>query len=134
MDWSLLATAAIAVVGWLAAHRFASARDRQNKKRDLRTSYLIDAYRRLESAGTRPLCAQTAAAFESAIADIQLLGTVEQVRLAQEFASQFAGQGSASLDPLLESLRRDLRSELKLEEIADPIAWLRITDEAYKKA
>ena len=105
MDWSLFATLAtsalIGVGGWLAAHRFASARDRENKKRDMRTSYLIDAYRRLESAGTKPLCAESAKALESAVADIQLLGTIEQVHLAKDFASKFAGQGTASLDPLL---------------------------------
>lgn len=130
MDWSLIVplavTALIGVTGWFVIHLLSSARDRENKKRDLRAQYLIEAYRRLEGASNRQLSSEATSALESAVADVQLFGTREQVGLAREFALGFASQGSASLDLLLGSLRRDLRSELKLAQVDEPITFLRV--------
>lgn len=53
--------------------------------------------------------------FESAIADIQLLGNVDQVKLAHAFAQENSSNGRGSLDELLNSLRLELRRELELE-------------------
>ncbi len=137
MDWSLIVplavTALIGVAGWFVIHLLSSARDRENKKRDLRAQYLIEAYRRLEGASNRPLSPEAASAIESAIADIQLFGTLGQVGLAREFALDFASQGSALLDPLLESLRRDLRSELRLAKVHEPITYLRVRNGGVRK-
>ena len=134
MNWSLLApmlvTTVVAIVGWLAVHRLSAARDRANKRRDLRVQYLIDAYRKLESAGNRTASTvDYADLFESAVADIQLFGSPEQVKLARKFALDFASQGTAALDPLLNSLRMDLRQELQLPPLEDSITYLRITNE-----
>jgi len=57
------------------------------------------------------------------VADIQLLGSSEQVHLARQFALEFAGKGSASLDPLLESLRIELREELALPPLKEGITF-----------
>ena len=65
-------------------------------------------------------------ALESAVADIQLLGSPDQVRLARQFALEFATKGKASLDPLLESLRSELRRELALTPLDEGITFLRI--------
>lgn len=71
-----LVPAIVAVVGWFMAHQFNSYRDRVNKRRELRIQYLLEAYRRLESAANRPNKTEKQALdFESAVADIQLLGT-----------------------------------------------------------
>lgn len=61
-----------------------------------------------------------AAGFESAIADIQLLGTVEQVRLAKNLATSIARRDPfASAGPLLLSLRDELREHLGLQALGE---------------
>lgn len=137
MNWSLLApllvTTALAIAGWLAVHRLSASRDRANKRRDLQVHYLIEAYRKLESAGNREgSIGNYAASFESAVADIQLFGSPEQVELARTFALDFAQHGTATLDPLLNCLRRDLRHELGLLQVEERITYLRITAEQKK--
>ena len=132
-NWSLLVpmliTTCVAIIGWWVVHRFSAVRDRANKRRDLRVQYLIDAYRKLENASNRTeSIVNYAKEFESAIADIQLFGSPEQVLLARTFALDFASNGTAPLDPLLDSLRKDLRRELKLPAVENRITYLRITD------
>ena len=122
----LLVTTVVAVVGWYAAHRLFAARDRANKRRELRVQYLIEAYRRLENVSNRPISKATAPDFEKAIADIQLFGTPQQVALAKEFAVGFAQAGTHTLDPLLNDLRDSLRAELDLEPVSVGITYLRM--------
>lgn len=113
--------------GWVVAYWSNFRRDRISKRRDLRTEYLIEAYRKLESSGNRVAPSNAAIdALESAVADIQLLGSPQEARLAREFALEFAERKHANLDPLLESLRASLRSELKLSGQLGPITYLRI--------
>ena len=129
-----LVTLAVSLVlglgGWLAGYATSVLRDRLSKRRDLRVQYLLEAYRRLEDSGNRATPrSDDERQLESAIADIQLLGSPEQASLARQFALEFATSGQASLDPLLESLRGDLRRELRLEEIPGHITYLRITSQ-----
>ncbi len=131
----LLITTFVAIVGWYVVHRFSVSRDVANKRRELRVQYLIEAYRRLEFAGNRPLTKDVAVEFERAVADIQLFGTPRQVELARVFALGFAEKGTHPLDPLLNELRQDLREELKLAPVEKRITYLRITtDEKTHKA
>jgi Na+/phosphate symporter len=123
----MLLTVLLALVGWGVGYWSTLRRDRLSKKRDLRTQYLIEAHRRLESAGNRSTnTSQWAHELESAVADIQLFGSSEQVRRARTFALEFAEHGHAALDELLESLRIDLRKELDLVVAEDCITYLRI--------
>ncbi|MEQ1947467.1 MAG: hypothetical protein ABL995_09765 [Bryobacteraceae bacterium] len=125
-----LITIVLAMAGWSIAYWSLLRRDRIAKKREMRTQYLIEAYRRLESAGNRHTQSpDDSRKLESAIADIQLFGSTEQVELSRDFAVAFSTKRSASLDQLLELLRRDLRRELDLGEISDRITYLRIIDE-----
>jgi hypothetical protein len=117
----------VAGFGWWVAHYFTSKRDVENERRKLRTQYLLEAFRKLETASNR-----SSESFEtdfeklaSAVADIQLLGTLEQVRLAKTFALEFAKNGTASLDELTENLRNELRKELQIEEVRENIVYLR---------
>jgi hypothetical protein len=128
---AMIATSALLVVlGWLVGYFAAIRRDRLSKQRDLRTQYLLDAYRRLEGSGNRRASTTDERALESAVADIQLLGSPEQVHLARTFALEFARTRTASLDPLLESLRLDLRTELALPPLKEGITYLRIVRDA----
>jgi hypothetical protein len=130
VDWKLfiqlLVTAAVAVVGAWLAHRLSARRDFLNERRKLRIQYLLEAYRRLEAASNRPLNAETMKQFESATADIQLLGSPEQVRMARQFALQMAADGTSSLDALISDLRNTLRNELALEPVSDSVVYIRL--------
>ena len=107
--------AVIAVVGWFAGHEFSVYRDRQNKRRDLRIQFLLDAYRRLESGAHRQtMTDDQKLAVESAVADIQLLGTPEQVAATASYVRRHAADSGAEIDEVLRLLRSDLRNEVGL--------------------
>jgi len=121
MDWKLFAqlfvTFIVAALGWWAAHALSARRDLANKRRKLRVSYLFEAYRRLEGAANPSDPKSKRTQLESAVADIQLLGSPSQVKMASEFAKAISGSGQAHLDSLLADLRQSLRSELELEPV-----------------
>jgi len=129
----LLVTTAVAIASWYAAHLLASRRDRANKRRELLVTYLIEAYRRLESGANRQMTSEQAQAVESAIADIQLFGNTRQVELVQAFAQEIAEMGDGSLDELLVALRADLRRELDLAEVPARLRYLRFKRMARPK-
>jgi hypothetical protein len=62
---------------------------------------------------------------ESALADIQLLGSRDQVQLAHEFAVSMAKDQTASLDPLIANIRSELRHELGLDPLTNTIVVFR---------
>lgn len=99
-----------------------------NERRKLKVSYLLEAYRKLEGAANHSHPTSKRADLESAIADIQLLGSHSQVRMAAAFAKAIAIDGSGSLDELLSDLRNSLRAELQLESVNDGIVFLRFHD------
>lgn len=130
MGWNLfaqfLATFIVAALGWFAAHFLSARRDLANERRKLRAAYLLEAYRKLESASNRDDMKSSWANFESAIADIQLLGSPHQVRLARQFAHDMAKNKTAPLDELIFDLRRSLRTELELEPVSESVVYFRI--------
>lgn len=129
MDWklaiSILVPATIAVVGWFVAHRFSSSKDLASRRRELIVGYLIDAYRKLERSAEAAEPADSWSELESAVADIQLLGSSKQVALAQKFASEMAQAQTAFATQLLIELRQSLREELELDPVSTPIIHLR---------
>ena len=129
----LLVTTLVAIVGWFAAHRLAAARDRANKRRELRVSFLIDAYRRLEFASRREHDSETVKALESALADIQLMGSPEQVAMIPDYLSALNANPTTDPGPLLESLRKELRQELKLRALPDGGVIARVSPAVYKR-
>ena len=133
MNWNLLlpllVTTAVAILGWLVAHGLAVARDQRIKRREVRLSFLLEAYRRLEAGASRGAIhgGKFAAGFESAIADIQLLGTTEQSKMAKDLAHAIASRApEASAGPLLLSLRDEFRRELDLEELGEAPVHFRL--------
>jgi hypothetical protein len=132
MDWKLFAqlivTFIVAALGWWVGHFLSAHRDLVNERRKLRVKYVLEAYRKLEPAAN-PIDAKSKwEQIESAIADIQLLGSPSQVKMASSFAKSIAGDGSASVDELLLDLRRSLREELQLEADDQKLVYLRFTD------
>ena len=127
MDWKLflqlVVTAVVALAGGWAAHRFTARRDLLNERRKMRIAYLLEAYRKLEDASNRDDPERTWPKFERAIADIQLLGSPEQVVLARTFALDMAQHSTAPLDPLVNDLRRSLREELELLPVKENVVY-----------
>lgn len=121
--------ALVAVLGWYTVHYFNLRREIAAEKRKLRVGFLLEAYRRLEDSGHRSLHkgSEHIGKIESALADIQLLGTSEQVALAQAFMEEFSDTRMGTFDPLLRSLRQTLRQELGLEAVDEKLRFLRIT-------
>jgi hypothetical protein len=123
----ILVPVAVAIFGWIVAHWFSMGRDRKNKKRDLQTKFLIDAYQKLEKAA-HAVSKDHEKDFESAIADIQLFGSKQQIELATSLARELASKRHSEMNELLSALRNDLRTELGLARVDNQIVHLRFTE------
>lgn len=124
ISWiKIIVSIVLALVGWFVVHYLSSTRDRNNKKRDLRTSYLIEAYRNIERACGHNEClpASLNIQIESAISDVQLFGSKHQIDLARQFTDEMNKNSSADPRKILVELRSELRSELNLDQVSkDP--------------
>lgn len=107
----------IIVIGWGVVHYLAVQRDVKNKKREVITGYLIEAYRNIEdSCGRGPqLTEDRKRKMEKAIADIQLFGSKDQVEATKRFTETMNKDSYADPRDLLVGLRNELRKELELE-------------------
>lgn len=128
INWSILIPVIIAFFGWYVVNQQNIERDRQNKLRDIKTQYLIDAYRNLSDASMRAPEPKSIYyhKIESAISDIQLFGTLEQIAQANRMAQEYSTTSQISLDPILNDLRSQLRSELGLPQLHENVRWLRM--------
>jgi len=127
---SILIPVAVIIFGWVVAHELNVRRDTIAKRRDLRVQYLVEAYRKLEdTAGRVNALPEVKRAFESAVADIQLLGTRAQIDALLTFLNQFAQNTGGTIDPVLKLLRDDLRKELNLELNVAVVHQFRFKDE-----
>ena len=133
---TLLVNTILGVGGWYAVNCLNKSRDIENKKREIKIEYLIKAYRSIQECSGYPIMALTQAsekdikrteALEQAMTDIQLFGSIYQVREAREVCKKVEqtmnDSGSRKFewnaDELLLDIRRELRKELLLEE-TDP--------------
>ena len=139
-DWKLLVTMMslfVNIGGWFAINSFSKSRDIENKKREIKIEYLIKAYRTMqENCGYRLKDFKQITEkelkqienLEQAFVDIQLFGSISQVRKAREVCKNAKTENiRTENDPrlrltweandLLLDIRRDLRKELLLEEI-----------------
>jgi hypothetical protein len=126
MTLQILISAAVAFVVALFTHLLTSRRDIENKRREQRISILVNAYRVLGRANHHPRLYEVGEELAGAIQDIQLLGTPEQIRLAQQFAKDICEKQEACMDGLFDALRNNLRKELRAEPVTGKIQWLRI--------
>ncbi len=81
-------------------------------RREARIAVITQAYRKLEAAVHRPTGDPRFKEVESALADIQLLGSEEEIELAHKFMREFQEGGDVGL--LLQGLRNSLRKTLGL--------------------
>jgi hypothetical protein len=125
---TVVGTVIVAMVGWIVVHRLNAERDLKNNRLALRTQYLLDIYRKLERSCGKAVTREMADEIEIALADLQLLGSADQVRMALQY---IAAHGSRELSginvgPIMEAIRSSLRKELGLEPVAEPVSHLRL--------
>ena len=114
------------IVGWVVTDYLTKRRDVESQKRKIRTDYLVNVFRFLAtSISNRNPSEEDWRKFEDIIADIQLFGTPEQIRLLKAVTNQIAEKKEFDLDPILNDLRDHLRSDLDLESIDGNIRWIR---------
>ena len=118
--------AAVIILGWHKSHQLASVRDQENKRRDLRLTMMLDAYRALANSAHRPFVGDIAFEAEKAIESIQLLGTPRQIELAQQLVAEFAEHQEIDWKPMLLELRESLRRDLNLEKAGGRLQHLRV--------
>jgi hypothetical protein len=125
---SILISTIIAISGWGAVHLLEAERDRQNKLRDIRIEYLVNAYRNLSDASQRTPVKNSPhfRQIEAALADIQLFGTKSQIEKVHCGINEYSKTATIPLDPLLNDLRDSLRTELNLSHIQQNVHWLRM--------
>jgi hypothetical protein len=116
----------LAVLGTVVGRLLGARGDIDNKRRDFRVHVLVDAWRNIERAVSRPGADETRG-LEQALADVQLFGTPSQAEHAARVArSMNEGDAKTScLDELLEVLRLDLRKEMRLRRAESPLVCLR---------
>lgn len=112
--WTVVIPLVTAVIGLFVGHLLTTRREAARRRREIRINYLIDAYRKLERGSAPTSDLYNAGEFESAIADIQLLGNVDQVALAHKFCEAANSGDGSLLQELLEDTRLELRNELQL--------------------
>jgi len=112
LNWTLsignLLSALIIALGWIVAYRLNSEKDLRNKKREMRTQYLMSAYTSIADQCGRKQSPDVRA-LERAGDQIQFLGTKKQIQLL------FEGNEAKEYSALLKELRKDIRKELELE-------------------
>ncbi len=124
--------ALVAIVGWGISHALTSKRDLNSEKRKIRINFMIEAYRKLENGSCRGSNQEKySEQFHSAIADIQLLGSPEQVEIARKIAARLGIKSGKpiTINELLIALRSELRKELNLPEVGTEIVILRNPEE-----
>lgn len=128
INWSIIITCIIALIGWGISYYLINDQIRRAKQKELITNYLIEAYRNLEEGmGRDSNTIEQKRNMEKAIADIQLFGTTNQRKIAKELADKCNKTSYMDARDLLIVLRNDLRNELGLElaptNIDDIIHW-----------
>lgn len=118
--WAVVIPFGTALVGLFVGHFLATRRKAVGRRREIRIDYLVGAYRKLERGSTPTSDLYSAGDFESAIADIQLLGNVSQVVLAHRFCEAASSGDGSLLQELLEDIRLELRNELQLSDKSLP--------------
>jgi hypothetical protein len=116
-----------AMIGVVAAHLLTARRDREQKRREFAIKYIVDAWQNLELGSRQIDVVRKSQVLEKAIADIQLFGSLDQIKLAQKFTLEMSASGSSDTTVLLQELQDSLRKELGLRKAPTKIFFLRVT-------
>lgn len=117
----------IPTLGWIIGYLLKQKNEVENAKRSRRVEFLLKTYLKLENCIHRSP-KEVGKDLEKCIAEIQLMGNLEQVNLSKRIANEIANEGETDLESLLKSLRNDLRKELNLPENKEQIQFLRMNN------
>lgn len=125
---ALIISSALIILGWGITYYLTQKSNVEDKKREVVVQHLIEAWRAIADSAYRDNSGNSH--LEKAIMDIQLFGTEEQVKLAQEFALALAEGDGADAMPLVRSLRDSLRKELGITSYHSryDVVFLRLPD------
>lgn len=113
---SLLGSLLAAIVGGLVVHLATRRRELEKDRRAERIKYLIASFRTIIRDLER-VDEEGRSRFDTALEDVTLFGSVQQVELARRIRHFRQNSGAVDYGPLLESLRNDLRRELDLKPV-----------------
>jgi len=137
MDQTIVFSFASSLIGGLvvaaANHFMTKRRDREQRKREMVTKFLIDAWQNL-GAGSRDETAihTKSKALEKAIADIQLFGSPEQIKLAKNFSIEMVQNNSGASTELLSDLQKRSLGSIGLTEVTCAAIFLQGNTESSK--
>lgn len=124
---TLVFPALIIVVGWAVGHKLSFAREVAAKRRETRVKVLEAAFLALNLCIDRKRTPEMDRALESAVASLQLYGSLEQLKLVDKFVVGMIQPGArVELTSLMVNLRDSIRSELKLDSTSAGVAWMRL--------
>jgi hypothetical protein len=125
------------MAGWYVVNRLELARSRRDRLLEIRTQYMIAAYRDLNASLGGLVTSANMKQLEHAIVDVQLLGTNEVVRLAKEYVETWGGRSLDGIDvsALTHSMRATIREDLGLDADPEDAKLLRIhlTEEGLQR-
>jgi len=126
----LIITSVITISGWGFISYLNSERDKENKLREIKLTYLIDAYKKLAYSSQRTTNMQHFQFdMESAISDIQLFGSDEQIQKVNVALDQLKKDNRGlRVDEILTDLRNSLRQEINLSPIDSNVKWVRFNE------
>jgi hypothetical protein len=119
----VLTIIASALMFWLSSRNSAVSQKQEHRRR-LAINHLVESYRKLEAACNRPQNSPQFKELESALANIQLFGSTQQIALAHEFMENFSPSGG-NLEALLNQLRDELREEIELDATKSKMKFFR---------
>jgi hypothetical protein len=117
---SVFVTVFAVILAAYLGHYLSVRRDRQYRRDERQTEYLIDTWRRLVDASFDPLMKKSdVRKLNAALSDVQLFGTAEQANLAARIVEEASTSKGASGNELVELMRDDLRKMLNLDALGE---------------
>jgi hypothetical protein len=113
-----------AIIAGYLAHLFSARRDRENKRREQITHYLLEAFLLISRSINGRVSEDSDTEIQKAIDLIQIFGNNSQIKLAKEFSEELASAGDADVYPLLHEIRNDLRKQLEMPIVTDKMTWI----------
>jgi hypothetical protein len=117
-----------AIFGVIVTHRFASRRDRDQKRREFALKYLIEAWQNIEEGSREDVdIRRKSQLLEKAIVDIQLFGSPNQIQMAKRWTDEMVSKSTSPTTPLLQDFQHEIRRELGLKRSPVSLFFFRLT-------
>lgn len=115
--YEIIVAIILGVSGWIVGHWLNSRRDLKNKLVEVRVQTLFETYSKLESYVGKDVTQESIDELAIALAEIQVLGSNEQIGLAWNFYEEVKSQRELKdlqIGELLRSIRDSIRKDLSL--------------------